>query len=98
MLQIVRRRPAPRSLLHGIRVPAVVPVVLEQPTVETIVGTHAVRVIALGALVVEGETVGATVAGEGDGAGWGIFVFFFLVIHCLFWIFSGVGLLDLKLE
>jgi hypothetical protein len=98
MLQIVRRRPAPRSLLHGIRVPTVVPVVLEQPTVETIVGAHAVRVVALGALVVECETVGATVAGEGDGAGWGIFVFFFLVIHCLFWIFSGVGLLDLKLE
>jgi hypothetical protein len=98
MLQIVRRRPAPRSLLHGIRVPATIPVVLEQPTVETIVGAHAVRVVALGALVVEWETVRATVAGEGDGARWGIFVFFFFVIHCLFWIFSDFGLMDLKLE
>jgi hypothetical protein len=100
MLQIVRRRPAPRSLLHGIRVPAVIPVVLEQPTVETIVGAHAVRVVALGALVVEGETVGATVAGKGDSAGWVIFVFFFpmIVCHCLFSIVSEVDLLDLKLE
>jgi hypothetical protein len=97
MLQIVRRRPAPWSLLHCIRVPGVVPVVLEQSTVKTIVGAHAVRVVALGALVVECETVGATVASEGNGAGWVIFVFFFLVIHCLLWIVSGVGLLELGL-
>jgi hypothetical protein len=82
MRHTVRRRPAPRSFSHGVRVPSVSSIVAKMPAVETIVSAHDVRIVALGTLVVKSETVGATVAGKGDGAR--VVILVLIMIHiCL---------------
>jgi hypothetical protein len=98
MRHIVRRHSAPRSLCQGVRVPSVSPIVAKMPAVETIGSAHGVRVVAFGTLIVECETVGATVAGKGDGTRVVTFVLvlvlvvshvcFGVLVKLLFWIWN----------
>jgi hypothetical protein len=88
MCHILRHWSALWSFSHGVRAPSVSPIVAKLPAVETIVSVHDVRVVALGTLIVESETIGATVAGKEDGAKIFILVLIGVMVKPLFWIWD----------